>query len=879
MALFDDFGIASTPDCRGPDWTIFIHSSLIPALLIVLILSFFGKRYNFRLRSLFGIKQLAVILPINLLDDHDHRWSHALAFGATASVILTLFSGGYTNLYLPDETEVVETWLKILLGAIATFEVGTVLFPFFACITSPNLFIGSLLGFMYVAVWFSVLLSTMVLCPNLDAGQGFPYESVVLQLPVLVFTFLLMLRFLYYLVVSIIRRVKGVKLTSDEKLMKSYQAQHVMTLLRPPQPEREYTKRWEQIAYKWYTPADTFVYPTRIICTFTVAILCQYEISIGLTYSFDQFINRVADSLREYYGVYVISYNITPAEADETYLAITRYESAAHVSWYLAAALSIITSLTYIGHIFVCYRKHILRLYQGNRRFLPDIKLTSTQNMTGSLQYCGFQIAYYLSGYVIMTMTMFLVMYVISGAIIIPLMKNAVEFILSFINVMVPLLAVAMLVFGSQPFLARRVFLQPRIHPTDVDKPLALQHRDFYHTFSYFLVFLNVLVGMLSCVIRILTGLVVGVFLLCRIDRPILMRGFENLDQSYLAYIGNLNMINAHSHPVLVVFCQILINKIVVRKKARLRHANSGPEDESATYEIIEHDIGRSKTYAVVGYGSTNNRSSTLGKSISPHARAVMRWQLAYTLLFNPSLLHTRKRSRQITFKEMEERILKVATLLPHRQQVLQRSQAAVARGPRVQSAPLLYAEREMANKLAAAALNRELMDDMSDHGEEMTDEDAHHFDKAKLVVDAEKDKPVNVHQAKDDKGIALKVSNDKDTGAPKEGTFTSAGHGSERKVKIDVKNVENSVISVPTTGADRTSSHSRHSDVTSVSDVVAAPTDNEVVLSDDPTGNRRSGDEPSLVDVHEENGIHVRIEETSESTTDDPIDTIPTQK
>lgn len=60
---------------------------------------------------------------------------------------------------------------------------------------------------------------------------------------------------------------------------------------------------------------------------------------------------------------------------------------------------------------------------------------------------------------------------------------------------------------------------------------LVISCRDFYHIFSYFLVFLNVLVGMLSCVIRILTGLFVGVFLLCRIDRPILMRGYEHLDQ------------------------------------------------------------------------------------------------------------------------------------------------------------------------------------------------------------------------------------------------------------------------------------------------------------------------------------------------------------
>ncbi|XP_030833012.1 stimulated by retinoic acid gene 6 protein-like isoform X2 [Strongylocentrotus purpuratus] len=695
---------ASTNCTRGPDWTLFIHCCLPPSLIILLILSFFGKMYNYRLRSLFGIKHLAVVFPINLLDDHEHRWSHALAFGATASIIFDLFSGDYTSLYL--NTDTVEPWLKIFLGLVATIELGTILFPFFACISSPSALVGSLLGFIYVAIWFSVQLAHIITCPNIDGGEGFPYESVVIQLPVLVFTFLLMIRFLYFLIYSIMRKIQNTKISSEEKLMQSYHAQHVQALLRPPLPPKIYTKKWEQIAYHWYEPTQNFIYPTRIICTFVVAVLCEYQVAIRTTYGIDQALSRAFMKFREWYTVFVISEEIPPATANQTYLALDRYEMAAHVSWYLACALSIAISLSYITHIFVCFRKHVLRLYKGDRQFLPDAPLNSVKSMTGSLQYCGFQIAYYLSGYVIMNVTSFAVLYVISGAVVIPLMQNAWAFVSGFLNVVVPLFAVAFLVFGSQPILAKRVFLQPKLDQNDKDKPLALQHRDFYHIFSYFLVFLNVLVGMLSCVIRILTGLFVGVFLLCRIDRPILMRGYEHLDQSYQAYIGNLNMINAHSHPVLVVFCQILINRTISRKRAKLGRARAGT-DVTASYSFVEHDI----------------------ESMSPHARAIMRWQLAYTLLFNPSLLGTRKRSRQMTYKEMEKRILKVATLLPHRQQVLKRSQAALSgeqvglvglgAAVRVRPAPGLYTKHHEDDKLAAMLLNRELMADQSDIGEE----------------------------------------------------------------------------------------------------------------------------------------------------------------
>ncbi|XP_063955945.1 stimulated by retinoic acid gene 6 protein-like isoform X2 [Lytechinus pictus] len=688
---------ASTNCTRGPDWTLFIHCCIPPSIIIFLILSFFGKMYNYRLRSLFGIKQLAVVFPINLLDDHEHRWSHALAFGATASIIFDLFSGDYTSLYV--KTGEVEPWLKIFLGAVATVELGTVLFPFFACISSPSLFVGSLLGFIYVAIWFSVQLSHIITCPNIDGGKGFPYESVIIQLPVLIFTFLLMIRFLYFLIISIMKKIQKTKISSEEKLMQSYQAQHVQALLRPPLPPRIYTKRWEMIAYHWYEPTQNFIYPTRIICTFVVAVLCEYQIAIRTTYGLDQALGDAFKKFREWYTVFVISEDIPPATANQTYLALDRYETAAHVSWYLACSLSIAISLLYIAHIFVCFRKHVLRLYRGDRKFLPDAPLNSVKSVTGSLQYCGFQIAYYLSGYVIMNVMWFVVIYVISGAVVIPLINNAWAFISGFLNVVVPLFAVAFLVFGSQPILAKRVFLQPKLDQNDKDKPLALQHRDFYHIFSYFLVFLNVIVGMLSCVIRILTGLFVGVFLLCRIDRPILMRGYEHLDQSYQAYIGNLNMINAHSHPVVVVFCQILVNRIISRKRAKL--GRGGASDMAASYSFVEHDV----------------------ESISPQARATMRWQLAYTLLFNPSLLGTRKRSRQMTYKEMEKRILKVATLLPHRQQVLKRSKEAFSGGQiglvgpteRVRSAPGLFVKHLEDDKLAAMLLNRELMDDRSD--------------------------------------------------------------------------------------------------------------------------------------------------------------------
>ena len=63
---------------------------------------------------------------------------------------------------------------------------------------------------------------------------------------------------------------------------------------------------------------------------------------------------------------------------------------------------------------------------------------------------------------------------------------------------------------------------------------LIFHNRQWYHNFSYFLVFLNTLLGLVSAFVRIVRGTLLGLFLLSRIDRPVLMRGYEIKDNGKL---------------------------------------------------------------------------------------------------------------------------------------------------------------------------------------------------------------------------------------------------------------------------------------------------------------------------------------------------------
>jgi len=55
-------------------------------------------------------------------------------------------------------------------------------------------------------------------------------------------------------------------------------------------------------------------------------------------------------------------------------------------------------------------------------------------------------------------------------------------------------------------------------------------YRRFYYLVGYFLFLYNTVIGLFSVIKRVLLSLVIGTFLIARMDYVLLMRGFERLD-------------------------------------------------------------------------------------------------------------------------------------------------------------------------------------------------------------------------------------------------------------------------------------------------------------------------------------------------------------
>jgi len=63
------------------------------------------------------------------------------------------------------------------------------------------------------------------------------------------------------------------------------------------------------------------------------------------------------------------------------------------------------------------------------------------------------------------------------------------------------------------------------------DVQSLLLYSRVFHLYTYFFLFYNALVGLAKAVRRIVTAAVLNLFFLPRLDRPLVIKGFESLDK------------------------------------------------------------------------------------------------------------------------------------------------------------------------------------------------------------------------------------------------------------------------------------------------------------------------------------------------------------
>ncbi|XP_055461237.1 stimulated by retinoic acid gene 6 protein-like isoform X3 [Psammomys obesus] len=486
-------------------------------------------------------------------------------------------------------------------------EVGLSYFPFFACLSSEFRLVSSILGFGYSLTWFVITVLQISQCPH---GQFLGrFETLIFYWPSLLCLGFLLGRFLYMFLKALPIHL-GLELQAEEKPEKSvlevHQAEHVKLLLSKPRPQ-EREKSWFQTrVYEW---DPCFQFPSRMIGTSVLAFICLY-LFIVIEFCVFLHVRDKLDVFEDKLQSYLIHMNET-GPLTPVILQVKELISVAKGAWVVTIVPASLTCVSYLFHILVCYRKHMKRLWAGDKQFLPQKfrSPSSEASMVAIARYSGWQIAYILWGYLIVHVVQSLCGVMLMHGLVLPIVHHQGLEMLQGLGLGVLTLSIVVGLMILQVWIAGRFFLQPKLGTADKQKPLALNNRKAFHNFNYFLFFYNVLLGLGACLSRLLISCLLGTWLIARIDRTIMQSGYEGADMGFCAWVGMLFVDHYHTNPVLVSFCHILITSHRDRKLQK-----------------------------TVKYWCLNQSA---GPRFS--ARARTKWFLLQTLINNPKLIMLRK--------------------------------------------------------------------------------------------------------------------------------------------------------------------------------------------------------------------------------------------
>ncbi|XP_052436899.1 stimulated by retinoic acid gene 6 protein-like isoform X2 [Carassius gibelio] len=575
-------------ECQnGISVDLFLHCSLVPARRAKA--QPFEHRFPY-LRGRFGI-----VVPLDFICSLSNRWSYGFAFGAIAPSVIQLFSESYTPFTVPN-------WAKVIVYVVGAIEVGVAYLPFFACLSTPNRVLGGVLGLLYTLIWLIVRLYDTISCPSGKIlGR---HEKLIILWPFFLCLFFLLGRFMY-IIVKAVRIHLQLQPDESEEDLQFHQFRYVQTLLKRP-PERPEEKSWfRRKVYDW---DPHFKFPNRMIGTSIISLIGLYTITLA-DYSLSDYTFDKLDALKNSLAEIASSCNETNNVFTSFIPRMNEFSFVARRSWLATTIFSTLTSVTYTLHVLVCYRKHLKRLWRGQKSFLPEKfhKPSPAVSVAAITRYSGWQIAFTLWGFLIVHFVQFLFALLFVYGVVLPIQKGHFLSWLSSVGIILLTILLVIALVVVQIILVQVFFLQDKLSPDDKEKPLALNNRKAFHCFNYFFFFYNVVMGLSNCILRLLSSCIVGTWLVSRIDRTIMQRGYESMDPGYSTWIGMIFADHYHSNPVMVSFCHLLLGRALEKQ---------GP--------------------AVSSYATFSNKTGG--------GRVRVRWLLLYTLLRNPALILLRKR-------------------------------------------------------------------------------------------------------------------------------------------------------------------------------------------------------------------------------------------
>ncbi|XP_069564723.1 receptor for retinol uptake stra6 isoform X1 [Brachyistius frenatus] len=581
------------------------------SLVIMLILAILARRMKVGYRQT-GLPGL--LSPVNFLDHTQHKGLAVAVFGV---LLCKLWGLVISPNPLPFTTDSKNKQNWVILGV---FYYPALYYPLLACGTLHNK-VGYVLGSLLSWTHFGILVWQKIDCPKTPLiHKHYSLFSSLPQIACLAF-----LSFQYPLL--LFKGLKGTeKNNATEDLSSSYYRDYVKKMLKKKSPKvstssTDKPKLPQRIADAVksyiYTPEDAaFRFPLKLAISGVVSFITLYQVGLLLISAVVPHLQTARSGVDEDVANLLAGFKIVLSpDKKEVVQIVVYYMWCVEVCYISAMTLSGLVNLAMLMRSMVLHRSNLKGLYRGDIYNVYNCQRSiraSRPALVCWMGYTSFTAAHICFGMMVQTMVFFFCLLIAVFLVIIPVLHGENLILFQMLWSMWPFWLMILLAVLIQHITARFCFIKKTGGTRDLD------NRGNLFLLTYLLFPVNVLIGVLLAVWRLIITALFNVVHMGRMDISLLNRNVEAFDPAYRCYAHYLKIEVSQSHPVMKAFCGMLLQSVGQESKAAQRSRDAEEGIQLVQQEKKQHKVSTAK-------------------------RARGHWQLLYTLVNNPSLVGTRK--------------------------------------------------------------------------------------------------------------------------------------------------------------------------------------------------------------------------------------------
>ncbi|XP_015256239.1 PREDICTED: stimulated by retinoic acid gene 6 protein homolog isoform X1 [Cyprinodon variegatus] len=600
------------PPCNPTADDMLYHISITAiSLAIMLILAILARRRKAgnRQKGLPGL-----LSPVNFLDHTQHKGLAVAVFGVLLCKLWGLLVSPNPLPFTTDSTNK-QNW--VILGV---FYYPALYYPLLACGTLHNK-VGYVLGSFLSWTHFSVLVWQKIDCPKTPLiHKHYSLFSSLPQICCLAF-----LSFQYPLL--LFKGFNGAERTNTtEDLSSSYYRDYVKKILFEKKPSKVSTSSTDRpkltqriidaVKSYIYTPEEAFRFPLKLTISCVVCFITLYQMGLVLISAVVPTMQKARFGVDEDIANVLAGFQIILSpDRKEVVRIVVYYMWCVEVCYISAMTLSCLVNLVLLMRSMVLHRSNLKGLYRGDIYNVYNCQRSiraSRPALVCWMGYTSFTAAHICIGMIIQTLVFFLCLMIAVFLIIIPILYRQNLILFQILLSMWPFWLMILLAVVLQHITARFCFIEKTAGTRD------LNNRGNLFLLTYLLFPVNVLIGVLLAVWRMIITALFNIVHMGRMDISLLNRNVEAFDPAYRCYAHYLKIEVSQSHPVMKAFCGMLLQSLDQENKAV-----QAARDAEEGIQLVQQEKKLHK--------------------VSSSKRARMHWQLLYTLVNNPSLVSTRK--------------------------------------------------------------------------------------------------------------------------------------------------------------------------------------------------------------------------------------------